>query len=195
MKEKLSIREINNIEYAKIMLKKLLDNQSVIMEELEQNENYPYILHVIAHRDAFARLESHTKYHGQFSNDHDIEKIGLALILGKEKAKTIHKKIAAHHNIDWNNPDDAVLTEKMFDWESCHYTKIDIKYTAYEYATENHKAEMPIIMPKLKELSFWENKNTSPLTKEGYDKIITSLHKEHIISEIRKSYAYLKENF
>ena len=194
MNNRLSIKERNHIDYAKYMLKALLNNADC-MNVIRKNQSYEYILHVIAHRDAFRRLELHTAYHDAFSHEHDVDKIGLSIILGKDEAKKIHRKIAKHHNIDWENPDKAILIEKIFDWESCHYTKLNSPKTAYEYATSQHQDKMTIIEPVLKELDLWQKTNENILTEEKYNKIIASVHEEHILSEIRKSYAYLKSRF
>lgn len=194
MNRKLTIMEVNNIRYAKRKLNELLEHPDAITY-IRQNPNFDYVIHLIAHRDAFARLESSTKYHGMFSNTHDIEKIGLSLILGKDIAKQIHRKWAAHHNIDWNNPDKMILVEKLLDYESCHYTKMNAQDTAYEYVMLAHKDKLAIIEPVLKELDMWENVNGGYLTKETYHQIIDSIHDEHILAEVRKSYIYIKNNF
>lgn len=194
MNNGLSIRERNHIDYTKCMLEQLLNNADC-MKVIRGNPYYEYILHVIAHRDAFRRLELHTEYHDAFSHEHDLDKIGLTLILGKDNAKQIHRKIAKHHNIDWEKPDKMVLVEKIFDWESCHYTKLNSPKTAYEYATSRHPDKMELIEPVLKELDLWEKTNEKVLTSEKYEKIISSMPEEHILSEIRKSYNYLKRKF
>lgn len=194
MNRKLTITEANYIRYAKQKLGELLEHPDAITY-IRQNPNFDYVMHLIAHRDAFARIEAHTKYHGMFSNTHDIEKVGLALILGKDIAKQIHRKWADHHNIDWDNPDEMILVEKILDYESAHYTKLNSQETAYEYVLSAHKDKLDVIKPVLEELNIWESTNNSRLTKEKYNQIIDSIHDEHILAEVRKSYIYIKNNF
>jgi hypothetical protein len=126
-----------------------------------------------------------------FSKEHDIDKVGLGLILGKESAKIIHKKIAPHHNIDWDNPDKNILVEKMLDYESCHYTKLGHPDTAYEYVMKTKKEYINVIKPVLRELNLWGFKSNRKLTQETYEKIIASIPDEYVISELYKSYQYL----
>lgn len=190
----LSVKDKNNINYAKCVLRMILNNANAI-DTIRENKEYGYVLHLIAHRDVFRALELHTAYHGAFSNEHDIDKIGLSIALGKDRAREIHKKIAKHHNINWENPDRTILVEKLFDWESCHYTKLGVYETAYEYSMRKHLDVINIIEPMLKELGFWESKNENILTPERYSKIVESIPEEHILSEVRKSYAYLEKNF
>ena len=194
MSKRLTIEEYNRIAYAKIKLKELLDSPNCI-ELIRQNPNYDYMMHVIAHRDAFARLEAHTVYHGRFSPSHDIEKVGLGLVLGRETTKYIHKKTAPHHNVDWYNPNFDILTEKVFDWESCHYTKLKSPETAYDYVGLAYPDKLQLLKPILSELGLWDKHNVNPLQPEQYEKIVSSIHDEHILAELRKSYAYICENF
>jgi hypothetical protein len=194
MRKKLTINEQNHIDYVKLKLKELL-NMTDCLEVIKENPNYQYMLHVIAHRDAFARLESHTSYHGVFSPEHDIDKVGLGLILGKDIAKSIHKKTAPHHNIDWSNPDSNIIVEKMFDWESCHYTKTKAPETAYEHTISEHSDKINIVSPILNELGLWGKRNEKPLKQSQYQHILNSIHGEHIMAELRKSYAYIQTHF
>ena len=190
----LTLKERNHIDYAKLKLKELLSINDCL-QQIRISPNYEYMIHVIAHRDAFAKLEYHTKYHGLFSATHDLEKIGFGLVLGKDITKSIHKKVAAHHNIDWTNPDGNVMIEKIFDWESCHHTKLKAPETAYEYVLLTHPDKISLLEPVLKELGLWGKHNQAPLHEEQYEIIVNSIHDEHILAELRKSYAYICENF
>lgn len=188
MKE-LSIADKNHIQYVVMKLTELLQTDAI--NKLHKNENLDYVKHIILHRQAFAKVEHRTKYHGMFSNVHDIDKIGLALILGRDEARRIHKEIAPHHNVTVDNNDEE-LVEKIFDWESCHYTKIGKTKTAYEYLTENKPEYLDRMTPLLKELKLWNEKKQPVLTKEHYNQMADSIDDETLLAEVRKSLNYLK---
>lgn len=191
MCEKLTLIEAKYIFYAKRELYKILENKNSL-DYIKTSPNFEYVMHIIAHRDAFKTIEKNTKYSGLFSNQHDIEKIGLSLVLGKNIAKQIHRKWADHHNIDWDNPDPMILVEKLLDYESCHYTKLNSQETAYEYSLVAHPDKMLFIEPVLKELKIWKHENTEKLTPEQYIQILEGIDDNHILEEVQASYEYIK---
>ena len=185
----LTIQDKNYINYAVIKLGHILREQD-IYDFILNNPNYKYLQHVILHRESFKHLEAHTPYHGKYSGLHDIDKVGLCLVFDKDMTKQLHKRIAEHHNIDWSKLDKNILIEKAFDWESCHYTKLDNQCTAWEYLQTQPTSIQDRMTPILKELGFTKT-NTEPLTPEKYDMLVAHLHMETIIAEVKKSYAYL----
>lgn len=190
MYKNLDVKDKNHIHYVCVKLKEILDTDAV--HKLQQNENLYYVKHIILHRQAFARVEHKTKYHGMFSNEHDIDKIGTALILGRDEARRLHKQIAPHHNAKPDCEDKNLIVEKIFDWECSHYTKLGKSKTAYEYMVAVRSEFSDAMTPYLKELGLWEERNATPLTKEHYKQMEDSIDMETIIAEVRKSYNYLK---
>lgn len=178
------------VNYTKIMLESLLEDPDIV-SRLRQDPKYEYALYVIAHRKAFKELESQTRYKGVFSPKHDIEKIGLTVVFGKEVTKILHKKLAPHHNEDWANPDRSVLVEKVFDWESSHYTKVEAPMTAYEFMCHAYPEHRGLLEPILKELGFWGHRNQTPLTEEQYESVIDSISDECLLAELQASYEYI----
>lgn len=186
----LSIADKNHIEYTKMKLKELLEKHT-LSEYMKGNENVDYMIHVILHRQAFSKIELHTEYHGKFSEKHDVDKVGMALILGREDAKRIHKLTALHHTKGLEENNEDILAEKIIDWESCHYTKIKSQKTAYEYLITEHKDKEEQLKPIMQKLGIWEERNTKPLTKEAYDAMVKNVSIETIETELKKSYNYL----
>ena len=189
MKE-LSIADKNHIQYVVIKLEELLKTDTI--HSLHKNENFEYVKHIILHRHAFAKVEHRTKYHGKFSNEHDVDKIVLALILGREETRRIHKILAPHHNTTVESATHDILVEKIFDWESCHYTKLNEPKTAYEYLVTAKPQYTDKMKPIMEELGLWGEENKSPLTEEHYKQMEDSIDDETIIAEVRKSLKYLK---
>lgn len=190
MYKDLEVKDKNHIAYVCMKLKELLANDTE--HQLLKNPNLEYVKHIILHRQAFAKVEHRTQYHGMFSNEHDIDKIGLALVLGRDDTRRIHKILAAHHNTTVEDATKEILVEKIFDWESCHYTKLDEPKTAYEYLTTAKPQYLEKMKPIMEELGLWGEENKSPLTEEHYKQMSESLDMETVIAEVRKSLNYLK---
>lgn len=190
MYKDLEVKDKNHIAYVCMKLKELLSNDTE--HQLLKNPNLVYVKHIILHRHAFAKVEHRTKYHGMFSNEHDVDKIGLALILGREETRRIHKILAPHHNTTVDSATHDILVEKIFDWESCHYTKLDEPKTAYEYLVTAKPQYTDKMKPIMEELGLWGEENKSPLTEEHYKQMEDSIDDETIIAEVRKSLNYLK---
>lgn len=187
----LSIEDINNIEYAVLRLKEL--NKAGFPDEvIKNNKYYEYICHVILHRNAIHKIEMNSIYKNyRITAYHDIDKIGLTFVLGKDIAKRIHKKWAVHHNLDWENPNNHILIEKIMDYESCHYTKLREPDTAYEYSMKTHPEKMEIIEPILIGLRVNKEVNNNPLTEEKYKEMINSISLNDIRVELMRSYNFL----
>lgn len=189
MYKDLDVRDKNYIAYVELQLKLILSNSP--MEQILDNPNLEYVKHLILHRQAFSKVEHRTKYHGKFSNLHDIDKVGIALVLGKEETKRLHKVLAEHHNVKWELGEER-LVEKVIDWESCHYSKLGEPDTAYEYLMKYHEDKVELMKPIMEELDVWEKHNLEPLTEEHYKQMEESLDMETILSEVTKSYKYFK---
>lgn len=187
---KLDVKDKNHISYVCIKLKELLTTD--VERNIEINPNLKYVKHVILHRQAFANVEHKTKYHGMFSLEHDIDKIGISLILGKDEAKRLHKLLAPHHNVSWKK-NDIRLVEKAIDWESCHYSKLNKQATAYEYLMKCKSDKVEVMEPVLKELGLWKKEHKKKLTEKHYKQMEDSVDMETIISSIKKSLKYLSE--
>lgn len=85
-----------------------------------------------------------------------------------------------------------ILVEKLLDYESCHYTKLNSQETAYEYSLVAHPDKMLFIEPVLKELKIWKHENTEKLTPEQYIQILEGIDDNHILEEVQASYEYIK---
>lgn len=193
--ENISNQDVRSILYAKNKLSKILRNPNAL-EIIKSNDNYDYMIHVILHRKTIKKLASKIpNYKDDFSETHDIEKIGLCLILDKRQVKRIHKAIAQHHNVNWDRPNKNLLIEKAIDWESCHYTKLNSQDTAYEYYLRTTEKSQNVMRPILQKLNFWNKYNTSPLTQKEYDNMVKNLDDDYILSEVKASYEFLCKNF
>ena len=194
--ERLSVGDRNDIDYAIIMLSKMLKNE-INEDEIKNNPNYKYIMHVILHRKAFKHLEEKTDYKGVYSKQHDIDKIGLALVLGKDKAKKIHHKWAPHHSsFDWSDPDELIFIEKIIDWECSHCTKLDRKETAWEYFIKKYSSpeNIKFVEPLFLELNMKHKKDKKhKLTKKKYEEMVSKVSFKEVISEIQNSYDFLRK--
>lgn len=195
--ENISKKDTKDIRYAKNRLGTIL-RQHNALEIIKSNEKYNYMIHVILHRKTVKKLASEItipNYVDEFSQMHDIEKIGLCLSLDKSQVRHIHKAIAQHHNVNWNRPNKDLLIEKAIDWESCHYTKLNSQQTAYEYCLTTTKASQATIKPILKQLNFWKKYNKNPLTQEQYDELVAGLSDDYILSEVQACYDFLVKYF
>lgn len=117
------------------------------MIDLQKRLNY--INYTIQHRRAFRKVEKQlfkkVSLRGWL---HDIDKVFLYLILGKEKTHNLHKKYSHHHKNKACTDKD--YEQMVIDWECARYTKPDKPLNAYDtlykYYPELEDKIIPILI-------------------------------------------------
>ena len=101
------------------------------MQNNVKNSRFHYISYTIKHRKAFRKVEK--ELFGKISFRgivHDLDKVFLYLLLGKDKASEIHRKYARHHVNSAKTYKD--YKEMVVDWECARLTKPDKPLNAYD---------------------------------------------------------------
>lgn len=110
-----------------------------------------HIKYTLDHRVAFLHHEK--QLYGKVSIRgwlHDLDKVFLYALLGKEKTSKIHKKYAGHHRFKAKTEKD--FREMVIDWECARYTKPDKPLNAYDTLYRYYPELEDKILPILKEL-------------------------------------------
>lgn len=109
------------------------------------------IRYTLKHRVAFRMVEK--QLYGKISIRgwlHDLDKVFLYTLLGKEKTSKLHKKYARHHKNSARTKAD--FKEMVIDWECARYTKPDKPLNAYDTLYKYYPELEDKILPILKEL-------------------------------------------
>lgn len=110
-----------------------------------------HIKYTLDHRVAFRDVEK--QLYGKVSIRgwlHDLDKVFLYALLGKEKTSKLHKKYARHHRNRAKTEKD--FREMVIDWECARYTKSDKPLNAYDTLYKYYPEMESKILPILQEL-------------------------------------------
>lgn len=110
-----------------------------------------HIKYTLDHRVAFRDVEK--QLYGKVSIRgwlHDLDKVFLYALLGKEKTSKLHKKYARHHRFRAKTEKD--FREMVIDWECARYTKSDKPLNAYDTLYKYYPEMESKILPILQEL-------------------------------------------
>ena len=98
---------------------------------MQKYRRIDYVKYTLAHRKAFRRVErmifGKNSLRAYF---HDLDKVFLYPILGKDLTTKLHRRFARHHARNAKNLADYKMM--ICDWESARYTKPDKPLDAYE---------------------------------------------------------------
>lgn len=110
-----------------------------------------YIGYTIRHRKAFRKVEKELFHKVTIRGYlHDLDKVFLYLLLGKERTSEIHRKYSRHHINKARTYKD--YCEMVVDWECARYTKPDKPLNAYDTLYKFYPQIENKILPILKDL-------------------------------------------
>ena len=111
---------------------------------MRERRTRDYIKHTIRHRKAFRRVEKRLTGRNSIRGYiHDLDKIILYPILGRELTNRLHKKFSKHHERAECEED---YIHQMIDWQSAPITKENRPYNAYQTMRLYHMNEEGIYM-------------------------------------------------
>lgn len=115
-----------------------------------------YVKYTLNHRKAFRMIEKQlfgkVSLRGYF---HDLDKVVLYPLFGKDITSKLHRKFARHHVKRAKTKRD--FQEMVVDWECARYTKPDKPMNAYETLYTLYPHLEPHILPILKEVGLIES--------------------------------------
>lgn len=110
------------------------------------------IEYTIKHRKAFRTVEKELYHKVSFRGYiHDLDKVVLYFLLGKELTSKIHKNLARHHIKRAKTEKD--FKEMLVDWECARFTKPDKPLNAYDTLYTHYPELESKILPLLKEVN------------------------------------------
>ena len=117
---------------------------------MQKYRRMDYVKYTWDHRKAFLMVEKKIFGKNSFrAYFHDLDKVFLYPLLGKELTTKIHRSFARHHAKNAKSLKDMQMM--ICDWESARYTKPDKPLDAYEtlFAYYPHLADK--VLPLLRE--------------------------------------------
>lgn len=118
----------------------------------ELNRRLNYIQYTLRHRKEFKRVEKELLGHNTIRClVHDLDKVILYLILGKNLTTKIYRRFAKHHIKSAKSKNDFI--EMIIDWECSRFSKSDKPLNAYGTLYKFYPELEDKILPLLKELN------------------------------------------